>query len=340
MSQVIGLDIGGANIKVSDGTRSESFAFEMWKSHEKLTATVQRILASYPNAGTIAATLTGELADCFETRTAGVRFILDSLAKAAEGRAVRIWYSGGEFLSLTEAHEFPLLVAAANWHSLATWVGRAHPNGTAILIDIGSTTTDVIPIQQGLPMPTGLTDTERLISGELIYTGVRRTPICSIVNEVKINDQDCGVAAELFATTLDLSLILRDVVDDPANLDTANGTPATRHHAQTRLARMVCTDQDELSEEELISIAEQIRQKQIELIHRGIAKVLGRLEERPTVHIVSGEGEFLINDICGCSEVLQNSERLSLKTLLGWSHSSAACAYALVQLADNVLFPD
>jgi len=67
--------------------------------------------------------------------------------------------------------------AAANWLALATYAGRLAPRGPAVLLDVGSTTTDVIPLQDGTPVPRGRTDPERLESKELVYTGVRRTPL-------------------------------------------------------------------------------------------------------------------------------------------------------------------
>lgn len=97
--------------------------------------------------------------------------------------------TSGEFAEVQDAIELPQLVAAANWHALATWAGRAVPVGPALLIDAGSTTTDIIPLLNGIPCPQGFTDLQRLADPELVYTGVRRTPILLIVHHVPLLDE-------------------------------------------------------------------------------------------------------------------------------------------------------
>ena len=129
--------------------------------------------------------------------------------------------------------------AAANWLALAALVARRQPRGRGLLLDIGSTTTDLVPLEDGRPAPRGRTDPERMACCELLYTGVRRTPVCAAVP---------GVAAELFATMQDVYLVLGLVPDDPADTGTADGRPATAPLAHARLARMQFTDMAVLPE--------------------------------------------------------------------------------------------
>src|SRR5207245_634856 len=118
-------------------------------------------------------TMTAELSDVFSTRTAGVRAILAACAEALAGAPLRVLDLTGRFVSLERALERPLEVAAANWLATARLVGRLAPD--ALVIDVGSTTSDITPIREGHPCPSGRTDTERLISGALVYTGALRT---------------------------------------------------------------------------------------------------------------------------------------------------------------------
>src|SRR5262249_53239624 len=149
----------------------------------------------------------------------------------AAGKPISVWRNDGRFVDLAVARQVPLQVAAANWLALATYAGRFAPSGPALLLDIGSTTTDVIPLHDGKPTPRGRTDPERLKCGELIYVGVRRTPLCALL----------GIegAAEVFATTLDVALILDWIPENPDDCDTADGRPATKAAAHVRLARMM-----------------------------------------------------------------------------------------------------
>ena len=80
----------------------------------------------------------------------------------------------------------PALAAAANWLALATLVARLVPDDVGLLIDVGTTTTDLIPLDHGRAAARGRTDTERLQNGELVYAGVRRTPVCALATELPI----------------------------------------------------------------------------------------------------------------------------------------------------------
>jgi uncharacterized hydantoinase/oxoprolinase family protein len=106
--------------------------------------------------------MTAELADCFQTKAEGVQFIIEAVQDVFAKSMIRVWLTSGEFAEAADAIELPQLAGASNWHALATWAGRAVPFGPAVLIDIGSTTTDIIPLIDGLPVPEGRTDLERL----------------------------------------------------------------------------------------------------------------------------------------------------------------------------------
>jgi probable H4MPT-linked C1 transfer pathway protein len=228
------------------------------------------------------------------------------------------------------------LVAAANWHALATWAGRMAPTGNSLLIDVGSTTTDVIPIEDGLPAPIGRTDPERLASGELLYLGVRRTPLCALAGEIEIAGRCQGLARELFATTCDVWLTLGELPEEPAQTQTANGRPATRPDAEDRLARMFCADRTETNSLELLEMCRFYADRQVDLVRRSIRQVLARWEQPPLRVLFAGEGEFLARRAWhGLPEENPPSELLSLSMILGSEHSQGACAYALSRLASE-----
>src|SRR5690606_12298586 len=104
---------------------------------------------------------------------------------------------------------------------------RYAEEGSALLIDVGSTTIDVIPLLDGQPVNVGKTDTERLLSGELVYTGVERTPACALLRTISYRGTMCPIANELFATARDAWLILGELPEDPIDKRTADGRPAT-----------------------------------------------------------------------------------------------------------------
>jgi probable H4MPT-linked C1 transfer pathway protein len=333
MSPFIGLDIGGANLKLSDGERhSLSQPFPLWRMPENLASVVGGLLREFDRPASLAVTMTGELADCFSTKAAGVRHILQAVEDAAPDVPIDVWTTGGEFVSPGDARDLVPLVAAANWHALATWTARSIPQGCAVLVDIGSTTTDIIPLCDGIPVPEGRTDVERLQSQELVYTGVRRTPICSVVSEVPFRGSPCPIAAEVFATMLDVHLLLGSIPEDESDANTANGRPATVECARDRLARMLCADSTEIDVDELRLVAAAVAAAQQSRVEHALELVRSRLSGPCELLITAGEGAFLLDQIAGSSAEWASIPRLKLSDTLGPIHSQSACAYALARL--------
>jgi (4-(4-[2-(gamma-L-glutamylamino)ethyl]phenoxymethyl)furan-2-yl)methanamine synthase len=321
----LGLDIGGANLKACHSTGVASLRpFALWKNVDALGCVLKEFLGQLPDHDVLAVTMTGELCDCFETKREGVQRILDAVESAAAGRPVRVWRTDGRFRDLAAARADPLPTAAANWLALATLAGRMLPVGAGLLIDIGSTTTDIIPLVNGLPVPRGRTDPERLQTRELVYTGVRRTPLCALLGGL--------AAAEWFATTLDVYLLLGDLAEENRNLDTADGRPATVAAAHGRLARMLCGDSETCSREETCRLAQDVQDRQLRLIRDAVEQVAGLLGEPPRAFILAGSGEFLARRAIDGPPALGGS-RLSLAESLGSSISESACAYAVAVLA-------
>jgi (4-(4-[2-(gamma-L-glutamylamino)ethyl]phenoxymethyl)furan-2-yl)methanamine synthase len=374
---VIGLDIGGANLKAADNDGNAiSRPFALWREPQRLREEIVSILAKmsprrtdcqsvredkrHPVDGIairptervsrLAVTMTAELCDCFATKAEGIDFILNAVETVADGTEILVWQTGGEFVPPDVARDIPQLVAAANWHALATFCGRMVPQGAALLIDVGSTTTDVIPLLDGRPVATGMTDRERLKSGELVYTGVKRTPVCAVTREVTLGGalspfaprtdalsrserRQCSLAAELFATMLDVYLLLGDIPEAPDDCDTANGKPATRAAAIDRLARMLCCDRTELPEADVVSIARQLAEIQRSTVASAVQRVLRTLPESCRTVVTSGSGEFLARRVVEQVPELAAAARISLPQVLGPEIAAAACAYAVARLA-------
>ncbi len=332
---VVGLDIGGANLKAAtaDGVAVSS-PFEIWRDPEGLFAALADLLAKLPAADSLAVTMTAELADCFRTKAEGVDRVLTAVERIAGNRPVRVWTTGGRFVSPAEARHEPMRVAAANWHALATWAGQNFaPRGWGLLIDIGSTTTDIIPLRDGLPASLGLTDGDRLLTDELVYTGIRRTPLCALLAEAKFRGGTSRIAAELFATTLDVYLTLGDIPDNPNDCGSANGRPATRAEARHRLARMLCRDADEFTEADSLEVAGQFAAAQQSEIGRALDAFLTRLVGTIDTVIVSGSGSFLARRLLAAEPRTRGAQVVSLDAKLTPAVAEAACAFAVASLA-------
>ncbi|MCX7420123.1 MAG: H4MPT-linked C1 transfer pathway protein [Planctomycetia bacterium] len=332
--RVIGLDIGGANIKAAtESANAVSLPFEIWRTPDRLAEILTNVVERFPAAEMLAVTMTAELADCFQTKADGIDHVLKSVQQAAGTRPIRVWQTSGEFVSQNEACEEPRLTAASNWHAQATFIGRLVPRGSAMLIDIGSTTSDLIPLIDGTPQPTGRTDVARLQSNELVYCGVRRTPLCALVERIPFRDFDCAVAAELFATTLDVYLTLGLIAEDPLDTVTANGRPATIAYAADRLARLLCCDLTEVTPAELLRLAEYVAAEQLRRLTQAADFVASRLPSPCETVLVSGSGQFLARKVVLNSSCLKTVKLISLPELFGPAVADAACAFAVAKLA-------
>ncbi|HTI49693.1 MAG TPA: hydantoinase/oxoprolinase family protein, partial [Planctomycetaceae bacterium] len=197
----------------------------------------------------------------------------------------------------------------------------------------GSTTTDLIPLRDGRPSPQGGTDVERLLSGELVYSGFRRTPVCAVAPDVPLRGSRCPLAAEWFATMLDVYLMLGWLSEDPSDAGTANGRPATVACAHDRLARSVCCDRTELSLVEARAVSEFLARRQMQQISLALEHLSNRCEGPFGTVIVSGTGEFLAHRLLELCPATRGCRVVSLAEILSPEIADSACAYAVAVLA-------
>jgi hypothetical protein len=330
----IGLDIGGANLKASDGRGwSRSVPFPLWREHSQLHHALADLVREAPPADSVAVTMTGELCDCYRTKAEGVQHILSAVEQACSGHEVLAYLVDGRLVSVDVARQSPELAAASNWHVLARYAGRFAQSGTAVLVDIGSTTSDIIPLVNGQPGTVGCTDTERLLAGELVYMGVGRTPICAVTNALPWRGRQCPVASEFFATMADAYVLLGEIPEEPDCDSTADGRPLTREFASERVARMICADATTFSLDDAINAARHVRDAQLAQLGKAVMQAASAISA-PLAVICSGAGEFLAKTLC--RELWPKAKVVSLSDRIGKEASRSAPAYALAVLASEI----
>ena len=281
----------------------------------------------------MAITMTAELADCFATKHEGVAFVLDAFRKAFPDVEPWVYGVDGRFRSASEARQTPLEVAAANWMASATLVARTFAD--AIFLDVGSTTTDVIPIVAGRVAGRGRTDPARLRTGELVYTGVLRTPVCAIVRSVPLDGRRCRVAAEHFAVAADVHLWLGQIGEQDYVCETPDGRGRRRPEAGARLARMVCADSEMLGPCDITAIAEHVARAQVRLVVDGIRQVMRRLGPAcPRVAVLAGRGAFLGGAAAERIGLVTHYMANDVGSAAARAAPAAAVAYLLAEMAD------
>jgi len=335
----LALDIGGANLKAADGRGyAASRSFPLWRKSPQLAGALQESITAAPACDRLFVTMTGELADCYRTKAEGVGQILQAVSAAAGARPTRVYRTDGRFESVEAALREPLCVAASNWHALACFACRYVSHGAGLLVDIGSTTTDIVPLTSDQPLPQGRTDPQRLLCGELVYTGVERSPVCALVSALPWRGRQlCPTAHEVFATTCDAYLTLGDLAEDRSATQTADGRAMTKDYARDRLARSICADREMFDPADALRAAQAIRRAQLAKLLAAANDVMARLPTPPATVIVCGRGEFLARALT--DQFAQSVDIVSLADRLGPEVSRAATAHALAVLAREANLP-
>lgn len=300
---ILGLDVGGAHLKAalldSDGVAlwATQVPCQLWRGMVHL----ERALEEVDPRITVrdvhhVMTMTGELADIFSNRQDGVLQLSNAVANWSPSKNVSIYAGMKGFVTAKQANEYISDIASANWLASAEFVAAQHHE--ALLIDIGSTTTDISVIHQGKPIPLGFTDAERLRTHELVYTGIVRTPVMAVANRISFGGKQQGVAAELFATMSDVYRLTGELDLQHDMSATADGTGKTVAESARRLARMVGHDVRDASMAEWHELAGSFKRAQLNLLLDAVESAISRGLISDHAKIVgAGAGRFLVRQL-------------------------------------------
>ena len=326
---IAGIDIGGANTKVttSDGSFARLIYAPLWRSKTIIYDVLSDVKRALEGKGIrkTGVVMTGEICGCFNTKREGVLYIKKAVSTMF-GDA-NFFDTDCAFRNSSSVNKDSLSFAATNWLASAKFLSEAYKN--AIFVDIGSTTTDVIPIVEG-KIKAKRTDFERLKYGELIYSGVLRTGVSHLLKRVKIMGEECRISSELFATTADAYLVLGYTIGQN---DSYNPPilwcEGSVEGAMQRLARVVCSDLEEIGEEGAVSIAEQVKEAQVDELVDSMKRIKAKYGLKTVVS--AGIGDFIVEE---AAESL-NMKFLPLSSFYGKEISAVFPAYAVAKLLER-----
>ncbi|MDD5364616.1 MAG: hydantoinase/oxoprolinase family protein [Gallionellaceae bacterium] len=296
---VMGWDVGGAHLKAArveaDGVVSGVWQVPcpLWRGMDRLATALDRLLEL---AGTAAAchgiTMTGEMTDLFSSREAGVNALAEAMRQRLQPAPVWFFAGAAGWLGGNDLGRAADRVASANWYATARLLASHIED--ALLVDIGSTTTDIIPVRNGGVATDSQGDSDRLAAGELLYTGVVRTPAMALADQAPVAGRWLPVMAEHFATSADVYRVLGWLPEAADQHDSADGGPKTRAASRRRLARMVGRDVGELPEAAWSELAAWFAQAQLNRIERSLRQVLSQaLPSADAPLVMAGAGAFL-----------------------------------------------
>jgi probable H4MPT-linked C1 transfer pathway protein len=297
-----GWDLGGAHIKVAQMDaagrlcRAIQIPCTLWRGLEHLEAALTRLESELLASECHGVTMTGELVDLFADREEGVTRLIDAMRFRYAGRQLRFYAGEAGFLDPATARTRPPQVASANWHATGRFLARSGQTG--LLVDIGSTTTDILPIANGEVLALGFTDAERLVREELVYTGATRTPVMALAESVAFAGERQRLMAEYFATAADVHRLTGGLPADADQHDTADGRGKSAAESAARLARMLGRDAASAGKADWQALAHQLAERQLRLVQDAIERVLSRgLLPASAPLIGAGIGRFLLPEI-------------------------------------------
>lgn len=278
---IAGFDIGGATtdlavVEFNDDNEIINIDINymylpMWYEKEKLSKSLMDLIGD-KKIDVIVISMTAELVDSYESKREGV---LDIAKKCRNVFDYPLFFiSNDGIINYDELIKNPLSVAAANWIGTSALVSIYEED--CIFLDIGSTTTDIIPLKDGKECAIGRTDFERLGNDELVYTGMLRTNLCSFTDKIEFKDKNYRIASELFATSADVHNVLKNIKPEDYISETADGSGKSVRESMLRVARVLCADLEMLEEEDIKKICEKIYQNQINQVSDALINVAKR----------------------------------------------------------------
>lgn len=324
---ILGIDIGGANTKITELEEKyykiHHIYFPMWKKHKKLTELLR--VYNSGNVEKVGIVMTAELVDAYRSKREGVEDILNSVERAFPDKDIYVFDVDGNFLEIDVAKKKYIKVSASNWTATAYFVIKDICDN-CILVDMGSTTTDIIPIKDGEILAEE-TDLKRLMNNQLVYVGALRTPLSFLTNTVVFRGFKTNVSSEYFSITGDVNLILNKINPEDYTCDTPDGVPVDRKSCMRRVARVLCSDLEEVNEEEILDISLQFYRKLLNMVRSNLDRVSERYEIRDVV--ITGLGEGILK------EALEGYSIISVGERYGKEVSLSTPSFAVAKLLEN-----
>jgi len=326
---VIGWDVGGAHLKAAlldeNGCVQQVLQVPcaLWRGLDELEAAIDAVLNAFNAQSALhAITMTGELVDLFQSRKEGVLAICQVMDARLNGS--KLFYAGAlnadlsAFVPLQDvAQQWPH-IASANWLASASFAGKQlsrrnqlckhsqfselKPIQHGLLIDIGSTTSDFVLLENDQARCVGFTDAARMQSEELVYMGVVRTPLMAVAQKVQFQNAQTSTAAEYFATTADVYRLTGDLLAEDDMADTADGKEKTLVASARRIARMIGHDVEDADMHTWLALANEFKLQQLtrlkQVAQQHLARLSGNNASLDSICVVgAGAGAFLAKEV-------------------------------------------
>jgi probable H4MPT-linked C1 transfer pathway protein len=333
----LGVDIGGAHIKIVGLDQFQNICLikyrkcYLWKNQKKLKQEITFINSLSSNKNIFCGvTMTAELCDIFPDRLTGAKKILNE-CKRIKFKTFLYSRSDKVFEKL-QSNNFSNIMSM-NWHSIGKYLTSFVKN--ALIIDFGSTTTDFICIKNGKIMNKAFNDFQRLSNGEILYTGLMRTPLFAIKRNVKYKSKNISIIPENFSNTSDIYRINKQIkkefdIDDETDFSDKNVIGSYK-----RIARSFGMDYHSKDKLFIKKLSENIMNEQLNMISENTEKLLQIFNmEKKSLIILSGIGQEVLKKLFKNNKVKLLEDYFKSQNSLNKKHATyhapAACIAGLL----------
>ncbi len=301
-SVVMGWDIGGAHLKAAVANRAGlvqvyCVATPVWQGVEVIERAINDLSAQWSDITEHRVTMTAELADIFPNRDDGVRQLIELVQRCLGHDPVRYLDADTGLCDPAGAAADPHRIASANWLASVRLVASQFERG--VIVDVGTTTTDVTCFADGSIAGCARSDLQRSREQTLLYLGVVRTPVCAWVDEIAFAGHRQGIAAELFANAADVYRILGRLPEHADQGASCDGRGKSWEQSCDRIARMLLTDRASHDRHQWLDVCGQMAEQQASKIEQAIVCQLRRHGWPPqsTALVGAGVGRFVLAPI-------------------------------------------
>ncbi len=300
----IGWDLGGAHIKYCVESQASNVIwydvidFDFWNDYAKLSSLIISICKKYHKNGSLIKnyfTMSAEMCDCFDSRTAGVKYILNQIKKTKYRSYIFSKYGLNELNSRDKINIDD--VGSFNWYASALYTTKIMDN--AILIDFGSTTCDFSIIKNGKILNKRNSDLDGILNRELLYTGCSRTPIYAHINEIKFRSHSYKIIPENFSSMSDINIILGKLRKRDIYSKSSDGSSHSLLQSYKRISRSFGFDYDRSKKSLVNYLCLKIYNNQVDLINKTLSFHSNKYFKNSKFTVVAlGLGSKIICNMC------------------------------------------
>ena len=291
----IGWDIGGANTKICvfdsnfNIIRVDCININIWNNFKELNNLFDKISKVYSlDIIFNYITITAESCDNFRDRKTGILKILKSCNTFILGQ--KLFYTNQDrYIDFDSAKNNPEILYSTNWMLTSKFVNKS--KNIHLIVDIGSTTTDLI--YKNIDVKENINDHLRLMNNSLLYLGVIRTPLPMLLNEVSYFSKYIPLINEVFSTTGDIFNLTNDINFEKLNYFGADKLQYSKENSYKRLARSIGLDFQKEMQNEIVKICYMVKKEFANIIYKKIKLLLGNELQDITISSI-GEGSFLV----------------------------------------------